>query len=312
MKLSVIVPVYNLERYIAAALDSLLDIDFPFPYEIVVVNDGSTDGSRAIIEAYQKKTERIRLLNIENKGVSNARNVALANAAGEYVAFVDGDDAVEQDFFKIAVRELDEGGYDLVQGSFRIISNGKAELVQKNTEDLVISEREKMLSCFFGPDKCIYNSVWGKVFRTETAKGVSFDTAIRIAEDQKYVFDVLLTANKIKLLSVPAYDYYIRSASAMRSLDRNKAGDILSVLGYCYEKTEDEAVRARIMAERLDILLFVYNDTVLSGGDARGARGEILRCGAERKALGGKTALKIFLLRRCRPLYDLLLRRSRA
>ena len=105
MKLSIIVPVYNLEDYIAATLDSLLSIHFSSNYEIVVINDGSTDGSESVIRDYQQKQSRIVLYSIKNQGVSNARNVGISKATGEYITFVDGDDTVEPDFFEKAVHE---------------------------------------------------------------------------------------------------------------------------------------------------------------------------------------------------------------
>ena len=92
-RLSIVVPVYNIEPYLAKCLDSLIS-ENASGYEIIVVNDGSTDNSRGIIEDYQKRTDRICLLNMENGGVSNARNVGLAHASGDYITFVDGDDTV--------------------------------------------------------------------------------------------------------------------------------------------------------------------------------------------------------------------------
>ena len=164
MKLSIIVPVYNLEDYIAATLDSLLSIHFSSNYEIVVINDGSTDGSESVIRDYQQKQSRIVLYSIKNQGVSNARNVGISKATGEYITFVDGDDTVEPDFFEKAVQELDRDGYDFVQGNFRIIDSSNASYMQFVSEDTVISEREIMLDKLFGLEKLIHNAVWGKVY----------------------------------------------------------------------------------------------------------------------------------------------------
>ena len=90
MKLSIIVPVYNLENYISTTLESLLSIRFSFDYEIVVINDGSVDESESIIHGYQKKYGQITLYSIEHQGVSNARNIGISKASGEYISFVDG------------------------------------------------------------------------------------------------------------------------------------------------------------------------------------------------------------------------------
>ena len=313
MKLSVIVPVYNLERYIAATLDSLLAIEFSDDYEIIVVNDGSTDGSREIIEEYQKKGENIRLINIENGGVSNARNVGLEYAAGEYLTFVDGDDTVQPDFFQKAVHELDAGRCDFVQTNLRIVAGNRIEYIQFNPEDRIVSDREEMLGRFFGPAKTVSNSVCGKVFRAELIRGLAFDPSLRIAEDQKFVFDALLSAERIMLLQMAGYDYFQRSASAMHALDRNRASDILRVLEYCRGKVGPGRVRSLIDADRLDVLFFIYHDSLESNEDCETALRDILALERhlQRDAMSRKTRLKLAILKHARPLYDLIYKGSR-
>ena len=306
MKLSVIIPVYNLEHYLSAALDSVLNIDFPYEYEIVAVNDGSTDKSRQILEEYCRRAGNIRLVNIENGGVSNARNVGIGFASGEYITFVDGDDAVEPDFFKKAVQELEAGGYDFVQSNFKSILGSEKEIVQYVSRDMALSGRELMLERFFGSGKTISNSVCGKVFRADRIKTLKFDTSIRIAEDQKFVFDVISASEKIKLMSLAGYLYFQRIESAMHTLDRKKANDIISVLDYCRSKTASDAVKAKIDAEKLDILFFVYNDSLVNGKDCEDAYKRILGMDHKRlhSVMSGKARIKSALILHARPLYD--------
>ena len=106
VKVSIIVPVYNLEKYISKTLDSLLNIKCSLDYEIIVINDGSTDKSEEIISRYQKNNECIKLFTIENKGVSNARNFGISCANGKYITFVDGDDTVENGDEEYTLEEL--------------------------------------------------------------------------------------------------------------------------------------------------------------------------------------------------------------
>ena len=115
--LSIIVPVYNLEAFLPETLESLLKIDFEAPYEIIAVDDGSSDGSLAVLRAYEKESKAIRVITGPNGGVSRARNAGIEAARGKYLAFADGDDTVEPGFFAAAVREMEEGGYGLVQGN---------------------------------------------------------------------------------------------------------------------------------------------------------------------------------------------------
>ena len=167
MKLSIIIPVYNLENYIVATLESLLSIRFSFDFEIIVINDGSTDGSESVIHDYQQKYSQIALYTIENQGVSNARNVGISKASGEYITFVDGDDTVEPDFFEKTIQELNEGGYDFVQGNYRRIDGDNTSYDQFVSEDVVITEKDIMHEKLFGLEKLIQNHVWGKVFRAK-------------------------------------------------------------------------------------------------------------------------------------------------
>ena len=225
MKLSIIVPVYNLERYIAATLESLLSIRFSYEYEIVVINDGSEDKSEAVIKKYQHKHSNIVLYTIENQGVSTARNLGVKNARGQYITFVDGDDTVESDFFEKAVRELDSGRYDFVQGNFITINCCRKLNSQFSDVDVEISDTKSILELFFSPRKIIHNTVWGKVFCADIAKNTFFDSSISVSEDQKYIFDIICKAKRIKIMKEQAINYYLRDSSVIHTMDTKKFND---------------------------------------------------------------------------------------
>ena len=311
MKLSIIVPVYNLEDYIAATLDSLLSIHFSSNYEIVVINDGSTDGSESVIRDYQQKQSRIVLYSIKNQGVSNARNVGISKATGEYITFVDGDDTVEPDFFEKAVQELDRDGYDFVQGNFRIIDSSNASYMQFVSEDTVISEREIMLDKLFGLEKLIHNAVWGKVYRAEVIKNTLFDRTIKIAEDQKFVFDVIEKSQKIKLLSCIGYNYFQRSSSAIHSGNINSEIDKLKVLSYCKKRVTNNSILLNIERHELLILLNMYAVQTMNGGDNRECYERM--CALDIKpiwdSLNNNIRIRILLIKHARFIYDLILRK---
>ena len=305
MKLSVIIPVYNLENHISAALDSLLDGDYPFDYEIIVVDDGSTDRSGSILKEYSRTHRQIRVIRLENGGVSNARNVGVRSAEGEYITFADGDDTVESGFLTAAVGEL---------GNFRIVGKGKTETIRSGRGDRVLSDDREMLACFFGPKKSVFNSVWGKVYRAELVRKNAFDASLRASEDQKFIFDLLRSARKIKLLDMIGYDYRLREDSAMLSMDKSKAGDMRKVLADCRENIAYPEIRALIDAEDLDVLFYLYHDSVLRGDDGDALYREIVGkdCGGLKQALRTKTRMKIMLLRLNRKGYDRLLKKLTA
>ena len=132
--LSIIVPVYNLEVFLPEALASLLKIDFEAPYEIIVVDDGSSDGSLAILRAYEEKSKTVRVITGPNGGVCRARNAGIEAARGKYLAFADGDDTVEPGFFAAAVSEIERNGFDLVQGNTRYLEGEEVRMVLPGSE----------------------------------------------------------------------------------------------------------------------------------------------------------------------------------
>lgn len=126
-KISVVVPVYNVENYLGSCLDSVLNQDFE-SFEIVVVNDGSTDGSLEIAKTYEARyPEKVRLISQENKGLGGARNTGIDNAKGEYIVFVDSDDTIKHDMLSSLYNEMTSSNADIaIFGIEYVDENGKA------------------------------------------------------------------------------------------------------------------------------------------------------------------------------------------
>ena len=311
MKLSIIVPVYNLENYIAATLESLLSIRFSFDFEIIVINDGSVDESESIIHGYQKKYGQITLYSIEHQGVSNARNIGISRASGDYITFVDGDDTVEPDFFEKTIRELNAGRYDFVQGNYRRIDGDNTSYDQFVSEDVVITEKDIMHEKLFGLEKMIQNHVWGKVFRAEIIKDIIFDRTIKIGEDLKFVFDVIEKSKKIKLLSCVGYNYIQRNTSAMHDVNINRYTDKLKVLSYCKNRVGSNSIVQSIERHELLTLLAMYSVIARNGGDNRECYERICALDIKpiRDILSRRERIKVFLIKHARFIYDLIIRK---
>ena len=255
MKLSIIVPVYNLEKYIAKTLDSLLSIRFSYDYEIIVVNDGSTDASETVIRDYQQKTDKIRLFTIENGGVSNARNVGIHHAQGQYITFMDGDDTVDQDFYEKAVAELDRGGYDFVQGNFREIYEDHVVPHILAEQDMEITDRKQIMEGYLCPEhRCIYNCVWSKVYRGDIVRRVPFNAERKNANDQEYNFDVICICSRVKLLRDMSVDYFQRGDSIVHTMNSKKALNKLGVFEHILEKNPYPELILSIEKDRLRVL----------------------------------------------------------
>lgn len=314
MKLSIIIPVYNLEDYIVKTLDSLLNINFSNKFEIIAVNDGSTDSSEIILNQYKERYENIIVISIPNGGVSNARNLGIKKANGEYVTFVDGDDTVNPDFYEKAVHELDNGGYDFVQGNYVIIENDKVFNNQHIDRDTEVIDFHEMMNLFFAPgqEKKIHNNVWGKVFRAEVAQKISFDMSLAVAEDQKYVFDVLCIAKKIKLLKDICVHYYQRKSSAMHTFSIAKEQGKLDVLDYCESHIPYSEISTFINWHRMRTHMgLYYHYTKMRDSQAGEVRKEILAlCSSEIFSfMDTKTKIIIFMLKYARYALDVYFRR---
>ena len=123
--ISVIVPFYNIEQYVSYCLDSILAQTFR-DFELICINDGSKDGTRELLDAYAEKDSRVKVIHQENQGLSAARNNGLQLAAGKYIAFIDGDDAVTPEYLEILYSEAEKSGAD-----FAFCDYAKTEADQK-------------------------------------------------------------------------------------------------------------------------------------------------------------------------------------
>ncbi len=124
VKISVIIPVYNVEKYLKECLESVLNQTFS-DFELICVNDGSTDGSLEILEEYAKKDDRIRIISQENKGQGAARNIGIKNASGEYILFTDSDDFIDLNTLKLTYDNILSNDSDIVMFRANKYSEGK-------------------------------------------------------------------------------------------------------------------------------------------------------------------------------------------
>ena len=313
--LSIIVPVYNIEAFLPESLDSLAKIQFDAPYEVIVIDDGSSDGSLAILRAWEETHNQLRVITGPNGGVSRARNAGLDAAKGKYITFVDGDDTVEPEFFRTAVKEMEEGGWDLVQGNARFIKNNKLFRVQPGSDGvpdgrLETEDPEQLMEWFFGNSEVIMLCVWGKVYRRELLENVRFIPDVRIAEDQKFVFDVLRKSPKTLLLDVDACNYVVRETSALNSRYDEKGWDAMKMLEMCEAEVSSPVILRHIQKRKTDVLVRIYNTARIRETDAEKALAAIRKIDLKeiRPDLTGKEYFKLKMLQCVPDLYNALLK----
>ena len=215
MKISVIVPVYNVEKYIAKCLDSLVNQTLD-DVEIIVVNDGSLDESQKIIDKYIKKyPQKIKSVIKKNGGQGSARNFGLKYATGEYIAYVDSDDWVELDMFEKMYNNAQKNNSDIVVCGNKVISMDNSVL---KIEPAIYFDDVK-LNILFGK-----MAVWNKIYKREiiSKKNIEFRHKVWY-EDIDFTTKLIFNNYKISFIDEPLYNYLLRPGSTMNNsnIDRN-------------------------------------------------------------------------------------------
>ena len=204
MKISVIVPVYNYEKYLNKCIDSILSQTFT-DFELLLINDGSTDRSGEICDMYSEKDERVKVFHKENGGVSSARNVGLENVKGEFITFVDSDDDIMELFLETVYKEIKN--VDIVyQGIIRINNNLNKDLEFQSFENKI----ETVPSFFNKSMVSSHGYVLGKIFKKQIIKNntIRFDESVNLSEDSLFILEYLKYVVKIRLSCHKMYRYH--------------------------------------------------------------------------------------------------------
>jgi len=241
-KVSVIIPMYCAEKYIADLLEDLLEQTYD-NLEIIVVNDGSPDNSQEIVDKYAEKDKRIKRIVGQNEGVSVARNIGLQFATGEYVRFLDADDRIPKDSIKQLVEPMIQNNeVDIVFGGFKTIPDRQLYNGEQ-CEDSVISPKDLLGDFLKHMRTFYYGVVWNKLYKKEIIDfyNIQFERGITWCED--YLFNVeyykhintgfVLTLNKY------IYDYIQRAEGITGSLKQNGESDFIFIETLRYERTKE-------------------------------------------------------------------------
>ena len=219
-KISVIVPVYNTEKYLSRCIESVLGQTFT-DYEVILVDDGSTDKSGVICDYYREKDRRILVVHRENKGVSSARNTALDIATGQFIYFLDSDDKIDEDLFERVLPNL-ENKYDMVCFQYmKHYEDGSEEKVVFGSGSFSLIDFEQKLE--FVVDHLLFYKIgwepWNRVYRKDIIDkyNIRFTEKIGFAEDLFFCLCYCLHSDSIIMMSDCLYHYYIHENSTMTS-----------------------------------------------------------------------------------------------
>lgn len=250
--ISVIIPAYNLEGCVAGTLDSVLAQTYR-SLQIIVVNDGSKDATGTILDEYARRDRRIQVIHKENGGVTSARLCGLAEAKGDYIGFVDGDDSIEPNMYERLMDNLKVYAADISHCGYQMVfPNGKIDCYY-NTGKTVLQEGDQGCADLL-EGGFVEPGLWNKLYRRELFEGLTewMDTSIRINEDLLMNFYLFRKAKLCVFEDVCLYHYVLRKGSAAVSrLNEHKLKDPLRVQYLLEQETAQVSEWHQIVQRRL-------------------------------------------------------------
>ena len=230
-KISVIVPVYKVEQYLARCLDSILAQTYK-NLEIICVNDGSPDNSLDILEQYAARNARIRVINRENGGLSAARNTGLEAATGELLMFVDSDDFLKPHMAEAMLHSLEAHNADLVNCQFERHDSEGDTRGRGYSHPPLVCGREKALWLLLN-DKQVTNHVWRNLYKRTLFQDIRFPEG-KVFEDIVAIPQIFLKAEKFVFLSDGLYCYFVNRSSIMNSPSYKQRKDYLDAIKHTF------------------------------------------------------------------------------
>ena len=252
IKLSIIVPVYNVAEYLERCLNSLINQTLN-EIEIICVNDGSTDNSLCILEKFAGLDKRIKIINQKNKGLSGARNTGIKLVQGEYFGFLDSDDWVDLDYFEKLYKRAKNCDADISVGDF--IRKGKFKhkiRLKLNKEEEFVGDNEK----FYGSQFYHFPCVWNKIYKTSKFNDLRFIEGI-FFEDGPYTIQALHRANKVVTCCNTYLYYFVNPNSIVKTLNKKKEQDMYNsskfILNYIKDnmQIQDKGIYYETFAQKL-------------------------------------------------------------
>lgn len=213
-KVSIIIPIYNAEMYLKRCLDSVIGQSYP-ELEIILVNDGSTDNSLAVCEAYEQKDARIRVIDKENSGVSDSRNAAMAAATGKYLQFMDSDDWLTPDAVQKMVTLAEMTGCDMVIADFYRVDGDRFSLKEHIQETKVMNRKEFAEHMMEEPADFYYGVMWNKLYKREIVENYHLACTTELSWCEDFLFNLayIRRADMFCALQAPVYYYMKRKGS---------------------------------------------------------------------------------------------------
>lgn len=265
-KISVIVPVYNIEGYIERCLKSIQKQTY-LRFEVIIIDDGSTDNSLLLCQKFAKKYRNFRVISQKNQGLSAARNAGIKQATGDFLAFVDGDDEILPNFLADLMTAAETTGAEIaICGFFEVYPKNTRIVKTKSRQSMTVKTGREAVKDLLIFQKNIEIVTWNKLYKKELFHKVQFPVG-KVCEDNLTTYKLLARAKKVVYLDLALYRYFRRNNSITKQTNQ---------LVFCERREEaaEAAVRffqnsgeAETEAAKCSLLLayFKYIDFALSG-----------------------------------------------
>lgn len=259
IKISVIVPCYNIKEYLPRCIESILAQTYR-NLEVILISDGSTDGTDEVIKEYADKDSRIVPIFKKNSGVSDTRNKGLDIATGDYIGFVDGDDYIEPEMYETLLKNAIENDADISHCGYQMVFPSRVDYYY-NTRKKVVQDNKKgirdlIVGDYVEPSPCI------KLYRSQILENLRMPSNIKINEDVLFNFYAFVNSRKSVYMDIPFYHYILRKGSAATSkINENKLFDPVKVkkeiFEYSLENFDDE-IKSAAFASYLSSVIFMF------------------------------------------------------
>ena len=243
--ITIIIPVYNCEKYITRCIDSIINQNYN-SIEIIIINDGSTDSTFEKCNEYAKKYSNVKVINQENKGVCYSRNIGIKNAQGEYILFVDADDYLLENSLDNIYSVL-EDKFDIIKFSY-IIKNKKSEkkmIYEEKEYNFTVDDKEQFFKSFL--ENSYENMVWGQLIKRSLLDKITFEENIFYAEDFLFNYELYNLAKTIKYTEKMLYNYEKNDNSITMNFKNEKILKKIDNIIYVFDKLtlESESLHKR-------------------------------------------------------------------
>lgn len=267
--ISVIIPVYNKEKYIKETILSIINQSYN-NLEIIIVNDGSTDTSKDICMEFEKKDDRIRLINTENHGAGHARNIGIDIAKGKYISFIDADDYVNRDYYNILYNMMVKYEADIAECKYIRVKQNEKNIQNKKKDNIKLFTNIQKLEILYGEDVHEYvNSVimCNKLFKKELFKKTYYPEN-RVIDDEFITYKLIYKSKKIVTTDRELYFYVQSEDSVMRNNFKEKRViDTIDVYDEVYKFSVDnniQEIQEEVLIRYLNYCIELVHKTKLS------------------------------------------------